>query len=306
MHTFQAVVRHSPDTDQRPGMLLDTSSSIHAPKTNDSGGISMATLWHTKSLRLFILVALVGSLLLLRGNAPEPVQAQAALPRFNLVENAVLHEDRVGLTINEGMQTGAAWLPEKQQVAGGFEVTFDWEINRVNPRQGAEGFAFVIHNANTLPFPEIALGEGRHGLGYQGIPNSLAVEFDTTLTPPIDFGHESRGDHNDNHISVQTRGQEPNSAHPDFSLGFTTQTEPAIPFFADGVKHTTKVVYKPGNLAVYVDDMTTPLLNVAIDLGTALQLDEGNAWVGLTGATGRRFQAHDIYTFSYTPTQPAQ
>jgi peptide-N4-(N-acetyl-beta-glucosaminyl)asparagine amidase len=266
----------------------------------------MATLWRTVSVRLFFLVALIGSLLLLSGNAPQPVQAQTALPNFTLVGNAVRHDDRLGLTINERLHTGGAWLPEKQAVANGFEVIFDWQITRANPQRGADGFALVIHNADTLPDPDIALGMGRHGMGYQGIPNSLAVEFDTTQTPASDFGHETHGDHNDNHISVQTRGQEPNSAHPDFSKGRTTQTEPGVPFFANGAKHTTKVVYTPGNIAVFVDDMTAPLLNVAVDLGTILRLDEGNAWVGLTGATGRRFQAHDIYTFSFTPTTAGQ
>jgi hypothetical protein len=293
------------DTDQRFGRLVDTCTSIHAPNTNDSGGITMATLWHTKSLRLFILVALVGSLLLLSGNAAEPVQAQTTLPRFNLVNNAVMHQDRLGLTIHERMQTGAAWLPTKQPVQDGFTAEFQWQINRLTQR-GAEGFALVIHNADTLPFPEIALGEGRHGLGYQGIPNSLAVEFDTQMTPAADFGQGSRGDPNDNHISIQTRGQEPNNADTDFSLGYTTQTEPGIPFFADGQRHTTKVVYKPGNIAVFVDDMTTPRLHVAVDLASVLRLADGKAWVGLTAATGRRFEAHDIYTFTFTPTNEAQ
>jgi peptide-N4-(N-acetyl-beta-glucosaminyl)asparagine amidase len=256
--------------------------------------------------RLPVFISLVGLLILMSSNATQPAQAQNTLPQFNLVGNAVMHEDRLGLTVIDKLQTGAAWLLEKQRVQDGFEATFDWQIDKLT-RDGTDGFAFVIHNADTLPFPEIALGEGRHGLGYQGIPNSLAVEFDTTLTPPIDFGHETRGDHNDNHISVQTRGQEPNSAHPDFSLGFTTQTEPAVPLFADGSRHTTKLVYRPpnsgnpGNLAIFLDDMAKPLMNVAVDLGTALRLDEGKAWVGFTGATGRRTQAHDIYTFTFTP-----
>jgi hypothetical protein len=244
------------------------------------------------------------------GNATQPAQAQNTLPQFNLVGNAVMHEARLGLTVNESLQTGAAWLPDKQQVQDGFEATFDWQINRANPQRGADGFAFVIHNAD-LPFPGLALGGGRNGLGYSGIPNSLAVEFDTLQNPPEDFGLGTEGDPNDNHISVQTRGKEGNSANTDFSLAFTTQAEPAIPLFTVG-RHTTKIVYKPddqgnpGNIAIYLDNRERPILNAHVNLAELLSLDEGKAWVGFTAATGRRFQAHDIYTFTFTPSEPAQ
>jgi hypothetical protein len=96
----------------------------------------MATFWRTVSVRLFFLVALIGSLLLLSGNAPQPVQAQTALPNFTLVGNAVRHDDRLGLTINERLHTGGAWLPEKQAVANGFQVIFDWQL-RVPTHSGA-------------------------------------------------------------------------------------------------------------------------------------------------------------------------
>jgi hypothetical protein len=256
-------------------------------------------------LRLPVFISLVGLLILMSSNATQPAQAQTTLPRFNLVNNAVLLEDRLRLTGNEGMQAGAAWLPEKQQVQDGFEATFGWQINRANPRRGADGFAFVIHNADGQPFPHILLGEGRHGLGYQGIPNSVAVEFDTVQNSPADFGLGTKGDPNDNHVSVQSRGMEPNNANTDFSLAFTTQTEPAIPLFADGGVHTTKVAYKPGDLAIFLDDMTKPVLTVPVDLGTKLRLDEGKAWVGLTAATGGRFQAHDILSFSFVGAEEA-
>jgi hypothetical protein len=116
----------------------------------------------------------------------------------------------------------------------------------------------------------------------QGIPNSLAVEFDTVQNPPEDFGAGTLGDPNGNQISVQTRGQEANSANTDFSLGFTTQAEPAIPLFTVG-RHTTKVVYKPGdpgnpgNIAIYLDNMERPILNAHVNLAELLSLDERKA-----------------------------
>jgi hypothetical protein len=260
--------------------------------------------WKPTTPQLAVFISLVGLLILMSSNNIKPAQAQATLPNFTLVNNAVLHENRLGLTVAEPLQTGAAWLPAKQQVQDGFEAQFQWQITQIS-RRGTDGFAFVIHNA-PLPFPGIAVGEGRPGLGYQGIPNSIAVEFDTVQNLAADFGAGTLGDPNDNHISVQTRGAEPNNANTDFSLGFTTQGTPAIPLFADGSVHTTKVVYKPGNLAISLDDMTKPLMNVSVDLGTKLSLDNGQAWVGFTAATGKRAQAHDIHSFSFVGAQAAQ
>ena len=113
--------------------------------------------------QLAVFISLVGLLILLSSNALQPAAAQTTLPRFNLVNNAVLLEDRLRLTIDQPDQTGAAWLLEKQQVQNGFEATFDWQITKTS-QNGADGFAFVIHNAD-LPFPAIALGGGRNGLG---------------------------------------------------------------------------------------------------------------------------------------------
>ena len=257
--------------------------------------------WKPTLPQLTVFISLVGLLILMSSNNIQPARAQATLPNFTLVNNAVLHENRVGLTVAEPLQTGAAWLPAKQQVQGGFEAQFQWQITRMS-RRGTDGFAFVIHNA-PLPFPGIAVGEGRPGLGYQGIPNSLAVEFDTVQNPSADFGAGTKGDPSDNHISVQTRGREPNNANTDFSLGYTAQGTPAIPFFSDGSVHTTKVIYKPGTLTIFLDDLTTPVLTVPVDLGAKLSLNNGQAWVGFTAATGRRAQAHDIHSFSFVGTE---
>jgi hypothetical protein len=259
--------------------------------------------WKPTTPRLAVFISLVGLLILLSSNNIQPAWAQAALPSFTLVNNAVRHENRLGLTVLEPLQTGAAWLPTKQPVQGGFEAQFQWQITRIGNR-GTDGFAFAIHNT-PLPFPRIAVGEGRPGLGYQGIPNSLAVEFDTAQNSAADFGAGILGDPNDNHISVQTRGKEANNANTDFSLGYTTQGTPTIPLFADGSVHTTKVVYKPGTLTIFLDDFTKPVLTVPVDLGTTLRLDNGKAWVGFTAATGKRAQAHDIHTFSFVAAEEA-
>jgi hypothetical protein len=261
-------------------------------------------LWQTPTVRHVFWISLLVLLPLISLTDLRAAAAQTTLPTFKLVENAAVCGNRVCLTPNEQLQTGAAWLPQKQQVQQGFEATFDWRIARTS-RQCADGFAFVIHNAD-LPFPDVALGTGRAGLGYGSLPNSLAVEFDTHQNLPGDFDVGTRGDPNDNHLSVQTRGKEPNSGDTEFSLGFTTQKTPAIPDFADGTVHTTRIVYQPGSLEIYLDKAPDPVLTAEVDLGTLLSLDEGKAWVGFTGATGRLYQAQEIHAFTLTAAEATQ
>ncbi len=244
----------------------------------------------TLKARLFLFIFLVGLLtLMMSRNEIQPAGAQNNLPPLTLVKNAILLEDWVRLTVDEPQRTGAAWLPTKQQVQDGFTVTFDWQIVRARA-VGGDGFAFVIQNTS-----DVALGAGASGIGYSGIANSIAVEFDTTQNPPEEFGGMP-GDPNANHLSVQSRGMFPNSADPTYSLGTTT----TIPVLSDGKVHRAKIIYKPGNLRIFLDNMDVAVLNATVYLGKQLSLDEGKAWVGFTAATGGRSQIHDIRSFSFT------
>jgi hypothetical protein len=170
----------------------------------------MTSRWRTTKRRFYLLIPLVSLLILMMSlGGVHTAVAQNKLPLLNLVGNAERLEDRLRLTADQDNQTGAAWLSSKQSVQDGFEATFQWQIARSDPAVGGDGFAFVIHNAD-VPFPDLALGTGGSGIGYSGIANSLAVEFDTVQNPPEEFGG-NLGDPNDNHISVQSRGAQPNN-----------------------------------------------------------------------------------------------
>ncbi|MBN1910285.1 MAG: PEP-CTERM sorting domain-containing protein [Pirellulales bacterium] len=215
--------------------------------------------------------------------------------------DAVQMEDklRVARGIERVEQEGSAWHAEKQAVALGFETTFTFNMN--DPRlyldpdwtfaRPADGFAFVLQDADSATS---ALGiyehEGKHegsGLGYTNIPRSVAVEFDVyhhlpeeALTP---------------HVSVQTAGAAPNSFEPEYALS----PGPVFPvFFDDEEDHTARIVYVPGTMQVYIDDLATPLLTVSLDLtdvgGDNILDGDGKAWVGFTAATGSYCQNHDL------------
>jgi hypothetical protein len=64
-----------------------------------------------------------------------------------------------------------------------------------------------------------AKGSPGLGLGYDGINNSIAIEFDTYHNP-------ENSDPYENHISIHTRGwQEPNSSNHTYSLGHTNAVQ---------------------------------------------------------------------------------
>jgi lectin family protein len=193
------------------------------------------------------------------------------------------------LTSSSPWQAGSVWLQDKQPIAGGFLARFTFQIS--NPggtvdqygQRGADGFAFVLQNVSPS-----ALGDPGSGLGYNGISDSLAVEFDTWWNPEL-------GDPNGNHISVHTGGPGPNSTLESDSLGWST----ALPNLKDGAPHQVNVLYQPGLMLIFVDDFVLPVLELPVDLSQILRLNGGQAWVGFTAGTGAAFETHDILSVDF-------
>ena len=122
---------------------------------------------------------------------------------------------RARLTPSEQGAVGALWHRDPVRPLGGFETGFWFQISDQSRSctqvkdvhfaqqyhtscrvHGGDGFAFVIHgHANGTT----TVGRGGEELGYAGIENSLAVEFDTWYNPWL-------GDMFEDHVSIQTRG----------------------------------------------------------------------------------------------------
>src|ERR1700728_1690905 len=117
-------------------------------------------------------------------------------------------------------QRTSLWFSVPQVVANGFT---SWFAFKFTPNSGsyatADGLAFVVQNSQGLdtssPGPltclasgsgATAVGDGGGCMGYGGIDNSLALEFDTynngSGIDPDDLG----GSSNDNHIALQDCG----------------------------------------------------------------------------------------------------
>ena len=217
------------------------------------------------------------------------------------------------LTPAEEGQAGSAFLTEKVALKDGFEMTFTFQITGTT-EGGADGFAFVIQNSGPT-----ALGMAGSGLGYgacdegaAAISRSLAIEFDTFTLKDLGAPEGGYyGDPNGNHISVHSRGTEPNHADETYSLGKVSE---GLPNFKDGKPHNVKVSYTPGSLKTYVDNMEKPVLTVALKLDAfsgngfkdASVLDaDGKAWVGFTAGTGSLTENHDILSWKLMPQKAA-
>jgi hypothetical protein len=260
------------------------------------------------SLKTTIVPGGVLALALVAGSAT-PALADFDYPNFTSTAGLTLNGAAVGssptisITPPVRASAGSLFKSERQTVSNGFDSTFTFRIRDI-AGIGADGFAFLIQNSAA---GNAALGGAGGALGYAtnevfsslpgmtGIENSLAIEFD---------GWNNNGDWNDfnsaQHVSVQTNGTLDNRPSAGFSLGhYLAPTD-----WADGTVHTARISYAPGTMDIYLDNLTTPIMTVSVNLATLLNLDSGQAFVGFTAGTGAAInvERHEINSWQFGST----
>jgi hypothetical protein len=192
-----------------------------------------------------------------------------------------VHQRILRLTAGGYEQAGSAWSPHKIDVSKSFESTFKVFLHHGQP--GADGIAFLVQAEG--PY---ALGGWGGGLGYRGIHQSVAIEFDT---------FQNTTDPSSNHLAVVVNGD------PDHHLVWAN---PTIPLY--GRPFDARVTYDAGSkdLKVYVQSLRAgaqeeQVLDHTIDL--AAQVGATSAWTGFTGATGKALSKQDIYSWSVQGTE---
>jgi Legume lectin domain len=245
----------------------------------------------------------------------------------------------------------------KQPVAGGFTTWFEFQLhNPANCCTPGDGFAFIIQNnattdasygASGYGFRALGAGNGDlgGGMGYAGISNNLAVEFDVLQDP---------WDPNSDHIAVQTCG--PNTNTPvhlpgDYTIGNNPDVTSCLYNNAiytvpqnnpiggtcgdgscsDGIIHSAVIGYtppsatQPGTLQIWYDPtyvkgthtpMSPPAISVPYNivydaennpLGLNLDpLNGGSAWVGFTASQPDDGWAQDILAWEFTNHSPTK
>jgi hypothetical protein len=190
---------------------------------------------------------------------------------------------------SDASQTASAWLDTEQAVSSAFSTSFEFQIAPVpNNAELADGFAFVIQFAPNGTSTLGSTGAGGY-IGYTGIPNSIAIEFDT---------FQNSWDPAYTHIGVQSNGPLANSADHTTAAKLVT---PVQATFADGAIHNATITYDgTSTLSVFLDGAATPVVTVPVNLSTLLTLDSGtSAFVGFTAATGAGSEYSDILAWTW-------
>jgi len=187
---------------------------------------------------------------------------------------------------------GSVFTSSKLNVTG-FSTVFEFRIS--NPgggldgqnEQGADGLAFVIQRAAGN-----ALGDAGEGLGYLGVANSIAVEFDT-------WYNSNRADPDSNHYGLDLNG----SVNSIATAGETTR-------FDNGQKWTAWVDYNGTTLEVRTsltgDRASAPVVlsygTVGTPFNLATTIGGSEAYIGFTAATGSATGTHQLLGFAFSDT----
>jgi hypothetical protein len=203
------------------------------------------------------------------------------------------------LTENKSMEKGAIWQTKKLNVNKDFKVSFGFKVyNGFNnfmfeqSYPGADGFAFVFQNHEPNP-----IGESGGGIGFSGIPNSLAIELDL-------FGNylnlDSIFDPNGNHLAIFSNKSKPNSSRHK-SDALIIQKDSLIEVLGDSTLYFFNIEYNKTDKTLKTAisktelDFTDPMILSNFEFSDYLILDNNEyTFVGITSATGTASQIHEI------------
>ncbi len=178
------------------------------------------------------------------------------------------------VTGNERDQSGAVWGADKVNLNIPFDFQFLIFLGENN--DGADGVAFVLRSETSIRFGNKGLG-----LGFEGILNSLGVEFDT---------YQNKDEINDpveDHTAIAING------NTDHNNELETLFGPVLlPNLEDGRFHKVRFIWDPvlNNFSYFFDDRF--ITEIKVDLISIIGSDEA-VW-GFTGSTGLFFNEQKI------------
>ena len=210
-----------------------------------------------------------------------------------------------------GNQAGAAYSTSAVQLGAGntFSTQFQFRFTGAGGVDPADGITFVLA-ANPG-----GLGTAGYGMGYQGVPNSLAIEFDTYNNGnPGSLGWFAAEPDSSNHVSLDIGGALSNAnwtnVYGNGSCGFAGGTPAQAPNSAAGCMSngdlwTATISYDGSALNVSLFDPAmgttfNALTNVPLDLSSILGTD--TAYVGFTGSSGAGWENEDIVNWRFSNT----
>ena len=211
------------------------------------------------------------------------------------------------LTPANSYQSGAAYSTSAITLGpdATFSTTFDFRFTGQGGIDPADGITFVLAAASA------GLGSSGGDIGYGGVPNSVAIEFDTFDNGGVD-GNSS------NHVAIDPDGNILNGlgdqnlidVYGVRNCDFGTSTSYLSPgCMSNGDLWRATISYNGSDLSASLFDMSgahaesAPFtvysslpLNIAADLGT------NTAFVGFTSGTGGGIENHDIGNWQFANT----
>ncbi|KQY81609.1 MULTISPECIES: L-type lectin-domain containing protein [Roseateles] len=168
-----------------------------------------------------------------------------------------------------------------------FSTTFQFRMSQAAGIDPADGFTFVLAKTNT------GLGGSGGGMGYYGVANSVAIEFDT-----FDNGETGAS----NHVGLDINGSLASSpVSSPYGVSYCHLFDNS--YLNDGCMSNGKVwtafinydgTSQKLNVSVQQEGLALLQLITDYSLDIASNLTVNEAYVGFTAATGAGLQNHDI------------
>lgn len=252
----------------------------------------MSRIPNLRSAAAATFVAVVGAM----GMAPAEAAVVISYPGFTgacsgggltcVGNTAVTGGGALRLTPATTSQSGAGYSTTAITLGTGatFSTTFQFLITNRGGIAPADGLTFVVAAATA------GLGTGGGGLGYSGVLNSVAVEFDT-----YDNGEVGGS----NHVGVDSNGVLANNGVNPYGVSNCSSiTGFVLGCMSNGDIWTATIDYDGSTnlLNVFVQDGASAVQHIisgmSINIGSLLGTN--TAFVGFTSGTGSGFANHDI------------
>lgn len=207
-----------------------------------------------------------------------------------------------------GGQTGAAYSTSAITLGSSniFSTTFQFRFTQPGGIDPADGITFILAKSTS------GIGGAGVGMGYSGVPNSVAIEFDTYNNSGYGLGNNDGN--SSNHVSIDTNGNLTNSAitnvYGNGSCGFPggspSQNNYSVAgCMSNGHLWTVNIGYDGSKLSVSLFDPAEgftfdAISNYAIDIASLLGTNQ--AYVGFTAGTGAGWENHDILNWKFADT----
>ena len=281
------------DYSQRSGTLTflqgETSKSVTIPILTDSATEGNETF-------AFTIDNIQGGATLLVPRTATITIADDDLPNYgdfastaglNLNGSAASVNSALRLTPATNNRAGSAFYNAPLPVGAdtSFQSSFEFRINGGQGSGGADGMTFVMQNASG---GSSTIGGGAGGVGYSGIDNSLAIEFDT---------YQNAQDVNANHVSILVNGSLSGSLDtrsPGFDLNGVSSVHAWVEY--NGITN---------ELNVFVGQSATkpnqPLVSATVALDDIVG---AQAYMGFTAGTGGLNNNHEILDWQFNTNVP--